>query len=273
MLRRDEHHLQIGTSPGIVLADRPGLRSLLLSFDGTHDVPLDPLLQELLALGAVVDASAWSSRAPAEARALAVHGDPAQLGSRRDAAVSVVDDSASRGFADLVRTLLHEAGLERTDHDDPDLLILVSSGEPARHVFDEAVRQCLAHLPVRLDEDRVLIGPFVVPGLGPCMRCHDLHRSDWDPSWSAIVPQLGIRSPHHNPPAPRALTAHAAAVEVADAVLHHLAGRPALRGALRAVGPRHGDQETWPVAFHARCPCALLLPMGTAEPAVGRHLS
>jgi len=274
VLRRDDRHLQIGTSPGIVLDDRPGLMSLLLSFDGTHDLPLDPLLQELLALGAVVDASSWSTRTPAEARALSVHADPAQLEARSRAAICVVDDGGSHDFAELVRELLHDAGVERTDHDDPALLVLVSSGEPARHVFDEAVRRCLTHLPVRLDEDRVLIGPFVVPGSGPCVRCHDLHRGDWDRSWWAVVPQLGARSPHHNPPAPRVLTAHAAAVEVADAVLDHLAGRPALRGMLHSIGPHHRDRDVWRIAFHPRCPCALLLPVETAEPTtVGRRLS
>ena len=38
LLRRDATHLQVGTSPGIVIDDRPGLRSFLRFLDGVRDV-------------------------------------------------------------------------------------------------------------------------------------------------------------------------------------------------------------------------------------------
>ena len=37
MLRRDADHLQVGTSPGVVIADRPGLYPFLRGLDGTRD--------------------------------------------------------------------------------------------------------------------------------------------------------------------------------------------------------------------------------------------
>ena len=73
LLRRDATHLQIGTSPGVVLADRPGLMGLLRLLDGVRDVDrialladrdvpelradVPRLLDELRAVGAVVDAA------------------------------------------------------------------------------------------------------------------------------------------------------------------------------------------------------------------------
>ncbi len=58
---------------------------------------------------------------------------------------------------------------------DPDLLLVVSCGEPAGAVFDEAPLHRISHLPVVIDEERVRIGPLVIPGITPCLTCHDLH--------------------------------------------------------------------------------------------------
>jgi hypothetical protein len=38
LLRRDATHLQVGTSPGTVIDDRPGLRSFLRLLNGARDV-------------------------------------------------------------------------------------------------------------------------------------------------------------------------------------------------------------------------------------------
>ena len=76
LLRRDAAHLQVGTSPGIVIPDRPGLVDLLRLLDGARDVdrlaavtratipelttPLAEILAELRSAGVVFDATRWS---------------------------------------------------------------------------------------------------------------------------------------------------------------------------------------------------------------------
>src|SRR5687768_3434430 len=80
LLRRDATHLQVGTTPGTVIDDRPGLRSFLQLLNGVRDVEqlrrlartevpelegeIDDLLKPLLACGAVVDASRLHVRRP-----------------------------------------------------------------------------------------------------------------------------------------------------------------------------------------------------------------
>ncbi|MCW2830786.1 MAG: hypothetical protein JWP31_1478, partial [Aeromicrobium sp.] len=190
LLRRDATHLQVGTSPGIVLLDRPGLLRLLRLLDGSRDVTrlrdlvrervpeltdeVGRLLTELRALGVVVDASAHA------------------VAPRRDA--YEVGFEHGRGSADLVATttsILGAAGVLRVASTEPDLLVVTSCGEPPRDVFERAGLLRLDHLPVVIDEDQVRIGPLVRPGRTPCMSCHDLHRTDWDPAWPALVHQLG----------------------------------------------------------------------------------
>jgi len=273
VLRRDRHHLQIGTSPGIVVADRPGLMGFLLSLDGTAETAdvarLHPMLddphgtvRELAALGAVVDARRWSPVAWRECRAQ--HPAPTPVTERAQYRVDVHADAGTTHFAEVVCDLLRACGVVHLDTSEPDLLVVVASAEPPRTVFTDAAAQGLDHLVVRCDERRVLIGPCVSPGASPCIGCHDLHRADGDRAWSALLPQFGARSPHHNPPAVPALTLQAAAVEVAAAILGHLDGRSSALGAVVAVGPEHDARAVRPVTFHPRCPCTLLF-MGAAS--------
>lgn len=258
MLRRDATHLQVGTSPGIVLDDRPGLLPLLRLLDGVRDVdrieelartrvpelrrPASEVLTELLAIGAVVDGPSYSSamHRPAHAVGFQMTHETAQLVS-------------------AVRTILSAAGIAQTSSTEPDLLVIVSYGEAARSVFERASLLGRTHLPVVIDEDRVRIGPFVEPGRTPCVACHDLHRADWDPAWPALVHQLGHGLPPAGPAALPALALHAAAIEIAAEVLAHAGGSiPRTTGRCLVVGPAHHERVVRPVAFHPRCACDLL---------------
>lgn len=72
----------------------------------------------------------------------------------------------------------------------PDVVVLVGD-----HVADPGrgpvlVTRGVAHLGVVVREADTVVGPFVVPGAGPCLRCLDLHRADADPSWPTIAAQL-----------------------------------------------------------------------------------
>lgn len=280
LLRRDGSNLQVGTSPGVVIADRPGLMALLRVTDGTRDVErlqayaaaeipeLDGdvavLMDELLALGVVFDATRWSAPhrrgLDAEARHIDLAGgDLTGLTRRPQFRVAFHTDDAAEPIAEAARTVLAASGMRELDSSDPDLLVVASCGEPARTVFERPTLTGLDHLLVVIDEDRVRIGPLVRPGRTPCIACHDLHRADWDRAWTALLPQLGRHTGILTPPALGAVTAHAAALEVAVEILALCDGRPARTiGQLLAVGPHHDERLSWPLSFHHGCACDLL---------------
>jgi bacteriocin biosynthesis cyclodehydratase domain-containing protein len=60
------------------------------------------------------------------------------------------------------------------------------------------------HLPVVFSDRHVRIGPFVEPGVGPCMHCIQLERVDEDPAWPAMATQLVAKSAASTAPLPRA---------------------------------------------------------------------
>lgn len=73
---------------------------------------------------------------------------------------------------------------------EPDVLVVVEHGaaDPAR--AELMLGAGTVHLPVLVREADAVVGPLVVPGAGPCLRCLDLHRADADPAWPRLVAQL-----------------------------------------------------------------------------------
>lgn len=275
VLRRDAQHLQIGTSPGTVVRDRPGLHRLLLAMDGLHDpawlaaeipeltTPIRELLAELTAAGVVVDAGRWGpAHAVPESRHLSATGrDPGLVARRALLRVALVHDSGNGDLADLTDAVLRSAGVLPTRDLDPDLVVLICTGEPSRSALEETVRQRVPHLVVRVEEDRAHVGPLVSPGRTPCIGCHDLHRSTWDRAWTALLPQFGRRSAGHNPPALGAVLPHVVVAEIAQVVLlvaDRTVAHPAVD--VTTIGPGVGDRLTTSAGFHPRCSCALLPP-------------
>ena len=55
------------------------------------------------------------------------------------------------------------------------------------------------HLPVTIRETTAIIGPLVVPGRTPCLRCVELLRGDRDPVWPALAAQLVGARPETEP--------------------------------------------------------------------------
>ncbi|MFI2754777.1 ThiF family adenylyltransferase, partial [Cellulomonas sp. P22] len=84
--------------------------------------------------------------------------------------------------------------------DRPDVVVHVERGaaDPAGAVALLAAG--VAHLSVVVREADALVGPMVVPGAGPCLRCLDLHRTDVDPAWPAVAAQLVSAPPRGTPP-------------------------------------------------------------------------
>jgi hypothetical protein len=257
-LRRDATHLQVGTNPGVVIRDRPGLYPLLLSLDGARD--LDALRRRARREIPDLDVDVADALAPLISAGLVVDTGPPARPSLR---VHLAHDQPSIHLARTVSALLTRTGVEVVP--DADLVVIVSSGEPDRTALADAVRCGVTHLVVVLDSDVVRIGPLVVPGRTPCVGCTDLHRSTWDPGWLALVPQFGRTLPRtmamETPPASVGLTQHVAAAEIAATCLEfaegpvHSRNRP---GQIRIVGPDRKVRVGGHAAFHPRCPCALL---------------
>ncbi len=255
------------------MRDRPGLHHLLLSLDGLHDAawwdqqvpdleaPAQTVLAELITAGAVVDASAWRrERSVAEARFLATTGrHPESLARRERLRVSLQHDGGTGDLAALARAVLLDAGVTPTEDLDADLTVVMCTGEPSRAAVEEIVRSRVRHLLVRVEGSRAQIGPLVTPGVTPCLTCHDLHRTVWDPGWGALVPQFGRRATAHNPPALGAVLPLLVVGDIAEIVLA-VADDPSIFPALdvTCLGPGTADRRTWSAGFHHRCSCALL---------------
>lgn len=91
------------------------------------------------------------------------------------------------------------------------------------------------HLPVVIRETTAVIGPFVLPGRTPCLRCLELSRGDRDPSWPALAAQL-VGGPRGVEPCDIALASAAASIAVLNVLrwLDHgeQAPPPSVGGAL-----------------------------------------
>ncbi len=77
--------------------------------------------------------------------------------------VALHDDPRSRPLGRALAIVLTDLGIRSLDPPEPELLIVVSCGEPSRVVFEQAQQHGITHLPVMVDEDRVRIGPTVIP--------------------------------------------------------------------------------------------------------------
>jgi len=240
----------VGTNPGVVIRDRPGLYPLLLSLDGTRD--LDSLRRRARRAIPDLTVDVTEALAPLIAAGLVVDSGPPIRPSLR---VDLAHDWPTGHLARTVNGLLTRAGMAVGP--DPDLVVILSSGEPDRAALADAVRCRVSHLVVVLDGDSVRIGPLVVPGRTPCISCTDLHRATWDPGWPALVPQFGRAVPNDVP----VLVQHVAATEVAAACLEFADGSPHERrhpGRIRTVGADRRVRVDGHAAFHPRCACSLL---------------
>ncbi|HVT22442.1 MAG TPA: TOMM precursor leader peptide-binding protein, partial [Mycobacteriales bacterium] len=76
---------------------------------------------------------------------------------------------------------------------DPDagrsLLVLAPAGAALSPEWLRRVRG-RPHVMVAVKETTAQIGPLVVPGRSPCLRCVELARADRDPAWPVLAAQL-----------------------------------------------------------------------------------
>ena len=168
-------------------------------------------------------------------------------------------DDVGRRRGEAARDLLRAAApsaaagpLPRAD------LVVLAPTRPEQ--LDDARRQVPEQTPHLLAEVREtvgVVGPLVLPGRTPCLRCLDLTRADLDPGWPAVAAQLA--SPSRTRTACDGTLAVAVAAQAAFQVLALVDGTndPAsLGGTLELALPDwRWRRRSWPV--HPGCGCVL----------------
>lgn len=142
----------------------------------------------------------------------------------------------------------------------PDVVVVVDAGVADPEQAPRLVAAGVVHLSVVEREGDVLVGPLVVPGDGPCLRCLDLRRAQDEPQWGDVAPQLGEHAGAASPTAGAGGVLAVASVSAgiaAAAVLAHLdGGRSPLRGVTYEVRAPYALplRREWTV--HPACGCA-----------------
>ncbi|WP_293781993.1 CBS domain-containing protein [uncultured Aeromicrobium sp.] len=246
VLRRDVHHLQVGTAPGVIVRDEPGSAAVLRHADGVHTT--DELAQ--------IAARAGSSRGTALVAELLARGALVvmPLGGRRPR-IDLRHDAGGTRFAEVFRALVDESVV--FCESPQSLVVTVTVGEPAREAFEVLRDHRIAHLPVVLVDERVRLGPLVFPGHSPCLECFDLQQTTTDPYWPALLTQFGAARPAR-PGASASAVAFAAAeaARAVDDVRNDQPPRLLARSVL--VGQTPSQTVETIVGFQHRCGCHLL---------------
>ena len=169
--------------------------------------------------------------------------------------LSLVDVGRPRGQA--ARELLHRTApsLPRLPLVSPDLVVLASSRPDVRDRARRLVLDGTPHLLVGARDATGTVGPLVLPGRTPCLRCIELTRSDLDPGWPVLSSQLPAAGEgEHGCDGPLALAVAAQAVMQVLAMVDATTDPAALGGTLELVLPDwRWRRRTWPV--HPDCGC------------------
>jgi len=174
--------------------------------------------------------------------------------------LALEDVGRPRGSA--VRELLHRAApsLSRSPVVRPDLVVLASGRDDVRERARRLVLDGTAHLLVEVRDATGVVGPLVLPGRTPCLRCLDLTRSDLDPAWPVLAHQLPVAGDGElGCDGPLALAVAAQAAMQVLAMADGTAVPAALGGTLELALPDwRWRRRTWPL--HADCGCVAAQP-------------
>lgn len=134
----------------------------------------------------------------------------------------------------------------------PDLVVLAPDEEADRASVIRLVSEGVPHLLASVSEAAGTVGPFVLPGQTACLHCIDLHRSDLDPAWPALLAQTVVPGPA--PASDVALAGLVASLAVLHVTDYLAGGRPAsLGGTLTISLDGRVRRRTWPT--HPGCGC------------------
>lgn len=163
----------------------------------------------------------------------------------------------TRMAEDLVRRVSCLSPATRPPEAPWDLVVPVDHAAADSPSADRWLVGDIPHLSVVVRETDVVVGPLVIPGATPCLRCLDLHRAEADPGWGRVLAQLVGGSRRGRVPAQESLlavlAAHVAALQVLALIDGH--ARPAALGATLEVRLPQGlvRRRRWPA--HPECGC------------------
>lgn len=158
----------------------------------------------------------------------------------------------------VLARLGHRLEVAAGDPDDargPGSVVLLAAHHvlpPARYVRWLAAD--VPHLSVVVGDRGAAVGPFVVPGVTPCLRCRDEHRLAADPCWPAVAAQLLARRSSIGLGDPQLVAEVGAMVARAFGAL--AARRPTgYEGASSWIDARSGTVSRRESPWHERCSC------------------
>ena len=148
---------------------------------------------------------------------------------------------------------------------DSDLHVVApAAATPAPEVLAAVRRR--PHLLVVVRETTASVGPLVLPGRTPCLRCLQLARADRDPEWAAVSAQL-VAGGRDTEPCDVTLATLAASLAAMQALTHidGAAAPSAVAGVVEfdLVETRLRRRS---VAAHAACGCGAASAEATMEP-------
>lgn len=134
----------------------------------------------------------------------------------------------------------------------PDLVVLTDAVVPEPEVVTGLTAAGTDHLPVLVRDGLGVVGPLVLVGRSPCLRCVELGRGDLDPAWPVVAAQLTGRSGGAEPEA----VAATAALGAAQALLALDGERPPpTLGAALELDVHGGRLRRRPWRAHPDCHC------------------
>lgn len=163
---------------------------------------------------------------------------------------------------DRLVTLLGQAGVRTVLDGSPDsaadVTVLTHDHEPPADALEALLRAGRCHLPAGMRGTAGLVGPFVVPGTTPCLRCVDLTRCQTDRAWGVLRDRLSAPAGGRTAGTPASgVVTGAVAALAASEVLARVEGRvPATVGATATVSLHRPlpTLRSWPV--QPGCGCA-----------------
>lgn len=198
---------------------------------------------------------------PAEVAAVALRhpsSATARLDARSRTRVEVRGD-----LGPDVASLLGRLGLAPYDGTGrPGVVLLLSRGEPDREELDRLVTDGTPHLVVRAVESTITVGPFVLPGETPCLRCGDLQRATADPAYPLLLTSAlhGARTDGVVAPVDLALGWVALGWAAQDLVRFAEHDRPRTCAATLTLAADLGPGDPVPLDPHPDCSCTWATP-------------
>lgn len=152
----------------------------------------------------------------------------------------------------------------------PDIAVLADAIVPDPARVAALVAAGTPHLAVHLRDGAGVVGPLVLPGRSPCLRCLALHRGTADPGWPHVAARLAGRAGRASPASVAATAALGTAQALAALDTGAEAPPPAL-GATLTLDSARATVVRRPFPAHSHCPCRA--PHEPGGPDAGRGAS